>query len=159
MLDTIISIHINYKLNKIVVVGIREGPWIYRITSDNKCEKEGHILTRKEIRKSSYNVFFDAKWSDHANITKTQASQFLIFWSGNKTISLWNAEVKKVVKVFEMTSKAHKLAWDWHDPESEHFLSGNDNGYIYYWNRTEDAPLLAFYFRMQNMLKIVIFPI
>ena len=150
MLDTIISIHINYKLSRIVVVGTREGPWIYKITFDNKYEKEGHVLTRREIRKTNQNVFFDVKWSYHSNKNKAQASQFLIFCSGNKTISLWNTELKKVVKNFRMSSEAHKLWWDWYDPESEHFLSGNDNGYIYYWNRTEDAPLLAFYFKMQN---------
>ena len=47
------SIHFNSKKNKLIVVSMREGIVLYKISTDNKVEKMGSILNKKLTKKDN----------------------------------------------------------------------------------------------------------
>lgn len=76
---------------------------------------------------------------------------YIIFSSANKTITLWNYNTGKIEREYNLnTSKAFKLCWNHHNLNTNFFLSGHDNGYIYYWDINQEESILSFRLRNQT---------
>lgn len=145
--SSISSIHLNSKKSKIILVSRTEGLILYNISPDFKINRVGNLLNRKTTKKD-INVL-DAQWSNPIVSPDGSNIEYILYSSAAKIIRLINAVTVKVEKEYKISSKAQNLLWNPHNFNGEYFLSGHDNGFIYYWNKDTDAALFQFHFMNQ----------